>query len=83
MRNPMVGQLGQNQMLGQIRQMMQIYKSMGNPAALLKTAMANNDELKTIVTAANGDYKKAFYDLAQKRGVDPEEIINEINRECA
>ena len=73
----MLGQVNQNQM-GQLKQMVKMLKSAGNPAMLLQNAMSQNPELKNVVDAVNGDYKQAFYKMAEMKGVDPEEIISAL-----
>lgn len=74
MRNPMIGQVNQNN----IKQIIRMMKSFGNPNLLIQNAMSQNPELKSVVDAANGDYKKAFFNLAEKKGVDPNEIISAL-----
>ena len=49
-----------------------------NPEAMLNQLMANNPQLKKISdVAANygGDYRKAFYGIAEQKGIDPNEIL--------
>ena len=43
---------------------------------LLQTAMANNPTLSVLINANNGDYKAAFYALAQQQGKDPNQIAS-------
>ena len=50
-----------------------------NPQLLLNQMMTNNPQMKQvmdIIKQAGGDPKKAFYSLAEQKGVDPEEILN-------
>lgn len=50
-----------------------------NPQLLLNQMMTNNPQMKQvmdIIKQAGGDPKKAFYSLAEQKGVDPDEIIN-------
>jgi hypothetical protein len=35
-------------------------------------------EAQRLIQAAGGDAQKAFYDLARKNGVDPNDILNMI-----
>lgn len=58
-----------------IKNMIQMFKGLKNPQALIDTAMKNNPQLKSIIDASNGDYEKAFRDMAKQMNVDPEEII--------
>lgn len=67
-----------NQGLGQIRQMMDMVRSSGNPQAMISQFAQNNPQLRSVmqmVSQAGGDPKKAFYDLAQQKGVNPDEIL--------
>ena len=68
-----------NQGLGQIRQMMDMVRSSGNPQAMISQLAQSNPQLQNLmqlVNQAGGDPKKAFYQLAQQRGVNPDEILN-------
>ena len=49
---------------------------MSNPQGMLNSMLNNNPQARSIVQAANGDYEKAFRDLAQQMNVDGDEIIN-------
>ena len=65
--------------LNQIRQMMDMVRSSGNPSAMISQLAQNNPQLQNVmqlVNQAGGDPKKAFYELAQQRGIDPNEILN-------
>ena len=65
----------------QTRQMISMLKSAGNPQLMLNQIMQMNPQLKQvmeIVREYGGDANKAFYDLAQKNGIDPKEIIEMI-----
>ena len=64
--------------LGQIRQMMDAVRSSGNPSAMISQLAQGSPQLRSVlqlVQQAGGDPKKAFYDLAQQKGVDPDEIL--------
>ena len=70
---------GASPMMGQIKQMMGILNGAQNPQAMLSQMMQNNPNMKQvteIINRAGGDPKRAFYALAQERGVDPQEILN-------
>ena len=65
--------------LGQIKQMMSMVKSAGNPQAMLNQMMQNNPQMRQVMDLINqhgGDAKKAFYSLAEQRGIDPNQILN-------
>ena len=59
--------------------MQQAFKAMrGDPMTILQR-LSNSpqmNEVQQLVNAAGGDARKAFYDLAAKRGVDPEQILS-------
>ena len=63
----------------QIRQMIGMLKSSGNPQAMLMQMMQNNPNVKQameIVQQYGGDAEKAFYALAEKKGINPQEILD-------
>ena len=65
--------------LGQIKQMMDAVKSAGNPHAALAQLAQNNPQMRQVMDLVNqhgGDAQKAFYSLANQRGIDPNQIIN-------
>ena len=62
--------------MSNVKQMLNTLK--GDPTAILQRA--NNTpqmrEAQRLIQEAGGDPRKAFYDLASKRGVDPNEILS-------
>lgn len=85
MKNPILGNLTAHQMMpgniGQIKQMMQMVRSAGNPGAMVQEMAQNNPQMKQVIDfiKQNGnDPKKAFYALAQQKGVDPDEILRTL-----
>ena len=65
--------------LGQIKNMMQMVKSAGNPQAMMTQLAQNNPQMKQALDFINqhgGDPQKAFYALAQQKGVDPQQILD-------
>lgn len=55
-----------------------MFKSMGNPQAMLSQMMQNNPrakELQDLIQQYGGDPEKAFRAKAQEMGVNPDEII--------
>lgn len=79
MENPMMNQLGQTGMMGNLgkaKEMFNNLRAMGNPQIMLNNAMAKNPQLKAVIDECGGDYQKAFYRMAEMQGVNPEEILN-------
>lgn len=83
--NPMLKGLNQSQMTNNItpfRNMFKMLKSAGNPKMLLNQMAGQNPQLKQVMQYVNengGDAKQAFYKLAEERGVNPEEILRQLN----
>ena len=79
MLNPLVQIAKSNPMMGQIKQMMGMINSSGNPQAMMNQMISNNPQFKQVMDIINqsgGDPKRAFYALAEQKGVDPNEILN-------
>ena len=58
--------------------MMNMVKMSQNPQMALQTLMQNNPQIQNvmnIVRQNGGDPKTAFYNLAQQKGVDPNQIL--------
>lgn len=58
-----------------VRQMIASVKSVQNPQAAVQQMMQQNPQLQSLITAANGDPKAAFYSLANKMSVNPDEVL--------
>ena len=59
--------------------MIGMLKGVQNPQAMLNQMMSNNPQMKQVMDVINqygGDAKKAFYTLAEQKGIDPNEILN-------
>ena len=66
-------------MMGQIKQMMSLIGGAQDPMGMLSRMMGQNPQLKQAMDAINsagGDPRRAFYELAQQKGVDPQEILD-------
>ena len=59
----------------QIRQMIAMIKSSGNPQLMLNQLMQNNPQVMEIVRKY-GSADKAFYALAEEKGINPQEILD-------
>lgn len=65
--------------IGQIKQMMNMIQSAGNPQLMLQQMAQNNPQLRqvmSIVQQSGGDPKAAFYKMAQEKGIDPDQILS-------
>lgn len=80
----MLTALNQNrtfQGIAQAKKMMQTLKSVGNPQMMLNQMMGQNPQLKQVmdfVNANGGDPQALFYKLAEERGVNPDDILNQL-----
>ena len=65
----------------QIKQMIQMVRSANNPQAMINQLMQTNPQMKQVmdvVRASGNDPKKAFYALAQQKGINPDDILNQL-----
>lgn len=65
--------------MGNIKQMVNMIRGAQNPQALLNQMITNNPNAKQVmdlINQAGGDPQKAFYQLAQQKGVNPDDILN-------
>jgi len=82
MQNPMLQALRSqpvNNNLSQIKNMMNMVRSAGNPQLMLQQMAQNNSQLRQVMDLINqsgGDPKAAFYKLAQEKGIDPQQILD-------
>jgi len=82
MQNPMLQALRSqpaNNNLNQIKNMMNMIRSAGNPQLMLQQMAQNNPQLRQVMNLINqsgGDPKAAFYKLAQEKGIDPQQILD-------
>lgn len=68
-----------NNNLNQIKQMMNMVRSAGNPQAMLQSIAQNNPQMKQvmdIVGQSGGDPKAAFYRMAEEKGVNPDQVLS-------
>ena len=74
-------QLGGVTIPPQIRQMMQMVRTAGNPRAMIGQLMQNNPQMQQameLIKASGNEPKRAFYALAEQKGVDPDSILNQL-----
>lgn len=65
--------------LNQIKSMMNMVRSAGNPQAMLQSIAQSNPQMKQVmdlIDKSGGDPEKAFYEMAQEKNVDPEAILS-------
>ena len=64
----------------QLRSMIQLFKSGGNPQAMMQSMLSSRNpqlaQVMQIVNGSGGDAKDAFYKLAAQKGVDPNAILS-------
>lgn len=61
--------------------MMKTLKSIGNPQMMLNQMIGQNPQIKQVmdyVNANGGDPKTAFYRLAEEKGVNPDEFVQQL-----
>ena len=78
--NPMLNQLNQGR-IEPVKNMMNMIRNAGNPQMMLQQMMAQNPQMRQVMDYVNkngGDPKKAFYQMAQEKGVDPQTILNQL-----
>ena len=66
-------------MMGTIKQMMAMVSGAQDPMAMINRLAGNNPQVKQVMDVirnAGGDPRRAFYQLAEEKGVDPNEILN-------
>ena len=79
--NPILQKMQMPNNLNQIRNMMNTVKSAGNPQAMLMNMAQNNPRIKQamdVINQSGGDPQKAFYALAEQKGVNPEDILSQL-----
>lgn len=65
-----------NSLPNNVTNMIRMFKGLKNPQAFIQQAIQNNPQLKSALEMANGDYEKAFRNMAKQMNVDPDEIIS-------
>ena len=78
--NPILQRM-QTPNLNYIRNMMNTVRSAGNPQVMLMNMAQNNPGIKQamdVINQSGGDPQKAFYALAEQKGVNPEDILSQL-----
>ena len=63
----------------QIQQLISMVKASGNPQLMLNQLIQQNPQMQQvmqIVQKYGGDANKAFYALAEEKGIDPQQILD-------
>lgn len=79
MTNPILGKLMQNSSLGNILQMYNAMRNSSDQNEMLNQLAMQNPQMKAVMQEVNkygGDAQKAFYAMAQQKGVDPNSVLN-------
>ena len=73
-----LGSAQQSSQMTQIKQMMELVRNARNPAQMLSKIASSNPQVNQVMkmVEASGDPKKAFYELARQKGVNPNDILN-------
>lgn len=61
-----------------ISRLKQMMNTMKNPHMILSQMANTNPDLANVLQASNGDYKKAFYSMAERKGINPEDVLNQL-----
>lgn len=64
--------------MNNISRLKQMVGAMKNPHTILSQMANTNPDLASVLQASGGDYKKAFYSMAEKKGVDPNSFLDEL-----
>ena len=74
----------QNQLpsgMGNLKEMMQMYKAASNPQAFIQNMLRNNPnaaQVMQLINSNGGNPKAAFYSLARQRGINPEDFLRAL-----
>lgn len=77
-QSPITAQPAVNPQLQQMKNMMNLLRSGGNPQAMVQNMIRQSPQgsaVMSIIQQHGGDARAAFYDLAKQKGVDPNQIL--------
>ena len=72
----------QDNQLSQIKNLMNFVKNSSNPQEALQSLAMQNQQVRNVIDFVNkngGDPKTAFYNLAQQKGVNPDDILKMLS----
>ena len=78
--NPILNMLNQN--TPSPNGVVDLIKASPNPSDMITNLVKTNPQVKQtmdIVNQYNGDPKKAFFEIARQRGIDPQSILSQLN----
>ena len=82
MPNPIMGLLGRtNPVMQGLSQMFGMVKASQNPMAALQQIAQSDSRIQQVMNVVQqngGDAKSTFYKMAQQRGIDPNDIIKQL-----
>lgn len=58
-----------------IKELYNKFINSANPNYIIQQMLTQNPEVNTLLQQANGDPRQAFYNLAQQRGINPNDIL--------
>lgn len=79
--NPLMNVIGNNNNFGnlaQIKRMMKMIQGIQDPNAAIQMLAKQNPMIAQILSANNGDLKSTFYKMCEEKGVNPNEILNQL-----
>lgn len=62
----------------QIKRMMNMFKSIQNPQEAMNQLAKQNPMVANIIQMSNGDLKGTFYKMCQEKGVNPDDILKQL-----
>lgn len=76
--NAIGGQPTNTSNIQQIKRMMNMFKSIQNPQEAMNQLAKQNPMVANIIQMSNGDLKGTFYKMCQGKGVNPDDIIKQL-----
>ena len=67
--------------MSQVKNLMSMVKSSGNPQAMLNQLVQSNPQLQQVMATIQqygNDPQRAFYALAQQKGIDPQAVLESL-----
>ena len=83
MSNPIFSSSNQSQNINSPIALLNQIRNAANPQEMAEQILFNNPNFKEVVNYINqngGDAKTAFYNLAAQKGVDPNNILSQLQR---